>query len=847
MMNHLRIPFRTRRRRHLLVVLAFALVVLSPGTASGSVTIESYGRAAATIDGPLAAVYDYTAGTAATWSTSADFDAGSHDGTTAATVPDALTLAPIGPAGVTIPDPATPWWNTAWSTRECFSVDHTGGSMSVTEYPVALSWSPNSLVAGDLVQADFGDVRAVAADGVTELPVWFEDAATTWVQIDEITAGTSTSFCLYYGYDAGTAPMPANRGPAAVFSYSVPKPVYYTVSAAYSGTETVAVASYVDGNTIEVDGAAGTATATLNDGERTTFGANTPATEYRVTGPIAARGVGDGLDTLVPISWAGTRFVVPSNREDGITSQVLSFYAPFAGGTITISAGTDPVPVATVAISASGTASWTETADEIAAGEAVIVESTVPVLAHHVTTNREDATALHPVRNVTWFGVSSTARIGADGEAAPGTATDVTITRSSSGTSTAQLFRGEELVLAGTPGGGGPDDGIAVAAGGSAAGRAIGALSQDDGDGRETVTFLPRRELSDRYLLVTDAEYAAVVCPGGSASLSVTDGAGATTSFSCTGGSVGHGLLTGGIDVSAARAIEVTSPGSIVYLMYEDGATNDETNVLGMKQGRQYVWPAPQISGPANPEGLLPAAATWESAAFDTGTGSEVFGAIDFAATVIEGVTEIEVRVATSNANPPTSFVGPGGTAVSSWSLADLPSVLDLAHDGHRYLRIKVDLTTTDRFGSTPRLDAITVDHHLPPVARDAGGRGVIAVAGSTASTTTYLLRVRTDSPTLAGSTAGVTRVSGTNLTNLTPGELRLVNTATGLDSLQWSTTGASGAPAPFSASAGHSVVLVHTTAGPGSSTIDFTWNLNVGGSASILVQSDLTVEIATP
>jgi hypothetical protein len=108
-------------------------------------------------------------------------------------------------------------------------------------------------------------------------------------------------------------------------------------------------------------------------------------------------------------------------------------------------------------------------------------------------------------------------------------------------------------------------------------------------------------------------------------------------------------------------------------------------------------------------------------------------------------------------------------------------------------------------------------------------------------------LRVRTDSPDLAGSTAGLTRASGTNLANFASGELRLSNAATGLDSLQWSTTGAAGTPVPFSASAGHSLVLVHTTAGPGTSTIDFTWSLNVGGSASILMQSDLTVEIATP
>ena len=44
-----------------------------------------------------------------------------------------------------------------------------------------------------------------------------------------------------------------------------------------------------------------------------------------------------------------------------------------------------------------------------------------------------------------------------------------------------------------------------------------------------------------------------------------------------------------------------------------------------------------------------------------------------------------------------------------------------------------------------------------------------------------------------------------------------------------------------------HSVVLDHTSLGPGATAIDFTWSLNVGGGSSIFVQSDLSVEIVTP
>ncbi len=845
-MNTHRLSIRTRHRRRMLVMLAFALVALSPGTASGSITTVGYERAQATLQGPAAGIYDYTQGLAASWSATAEFDAGTHNGTTAQDVADALTLARIGPAGVSAPDPATPWWNADWNTRECFAVDHAAGTTSVTEYPVQIPWSPGSLASAGLLQGDYGDVRVIASDGVTELPIWFENTTTSWVQVDDIPAGGATSFCVYYGYSAGVAAVPANHGQAPVFTYSSPKPVYYTVSGAYTGAQTVAVASYVDANTIEMDGTSGTLTATIDDGDRTTFAGNTSTSEYRVTGPIAARGIGNGLDTLIPVSWAGTRFVVPSNREDGVTSQLLSFYAPFGGSTVTLYAGTEPVAIGSVAVPGGGGATWVETADEISTGETLIIEATTPVLAHHATTNGEDATALHPVRSMTWYGVSSTGRVGADGEDATGTATDVLVTRSSSGGSTTPLFRGEELVLAGTPGGGGADDGIAVSAGGSAAGRAVGALSQDDGDGRDSITFLPRTALGARYLIVTNSEYIAAACPAASTSFTVTDGAGATSSFSCAGGSVGHGLLTSNLDVTATRAIEIASAGADFFLAYEDRSTNDETNVLGMKQGRQYVWPSPSTVAAGAAEGLFPVTGTWTSATFDTGTGTDVFGEIDFSGAVNSGVTDLEVRIATSDTDPPSAFVGPDGTATSAWSLADLPSVLDFSHDGDRYLRVRVDLSTSDRLNETPRLDAVVVDNQLPLADRAPGSRASLTVIGSVSAQATYLLRVSTDNATLSGSSAELIGISGTNLANLAPGTLRFVN-ASGLDVVQWSTDGTPGTPVAFSPVQGHSLVLDHTSVGPGVVDVDFTWSLNVGGGASIFVQSDLTVEITTP
>ena len=208
--------------------------------------------------------------------------------------------------------------------------------------------------------------------------------------------------------------------------------------------------------------------------------------------------------------------------------------------------------------------------------------------------------------------------------------------------------------------------------------------------------------------------------------------------------------------------------------------------------------------------------------------------------------TSVEIRVATSDGDPPTAFVGPDGTPATFWTPGNAASVLDYGHDGHRYLRVRVDMATTDRFAASPEVSAIEIDHQLLLVDRAAGGRGTGTVAGSTSAATTYVFRVRTEAPALGGSVAAFQDLSVTNGANLDNGALRVENLGNGLDVTQWSTGGGAGSPVAFDAGRPHSVVLDHTSLGPGTTAIDFTWNLNVGGGSSIFVQSDLTVEIVT-
>ena len=213
--------------------LAFALA-FTQGVAIANVDEDNQLRGDMRLNPPAVGFYDYQVGSAASWTSQSDFDsAGSHSGTSAQDVADTLTLARIGPPSVTAPDPGKPWWDEDWETRTCFDVAHPSGS-DVFEYQLKFNFNLQNLVSDGVLQADYGDLRAVSENGAL-LPVWAETASTIWVQMDEIIAGSPTWFCFYYNHAPGPQTAPPNHTEAAVFTYSQFRDVYYAVSDRWSG------------------------------------------------------------------------------------------------------------------------------------------------------------------------------------------------------------------------------------------------------------------------------------------------------------------------------------------------------------------------------------------------------------------------------------------------------------------------------------------------------------------------------------------------------------------------------------------------------------------------------------
>ena len=279
------------------------------------------------------------------------------------------------------------------------------------------------------------------------------------------------------------------------------------------------------------------------------------------------------------------------------------------------------------------------------------------------------------------------------------------------------------------------------------------------------------------------------------------------------------------------------------YLHYENESSNDETNVLGMKQARQYTWPEPVLTDRI--EGLFPEEGLWVSPELSVPAGSRVFGNIDFSA-VTPTDTNVEIQVASDTAPNPTTFAGPDGTSSTFFTPAELPAVLDFNHDGDQFVRLRVRLTAVDRT-KTPRMSEVSVRYNLPLVERDLGVATSLAaeVAVDPEQTALYLLRVRTQSADLVGSTVGLeVRSSGPGFGVL---RLRLENVAAGIASIQHGGVPINGGRQPFDSGSPVSVIVDLSLLAPSSQdTLDGFIRVHIQG-GDIIAETDFTVEVSSP
>lgn len=857
-----------RNTRLGIIAVLLGVIIGTPSTARATVTTRDLERSDAIASPGLIDIFSYQDNSTWTISDNPGLATGLLDDQTAldlqtasGTAYDALTLKPIGSEGTSAPSQVT-WWNLDWEQRQCITIDHSAqDAQTVEEYQIRVDIEVEALINQGYAQADYADLRAVTAGATATLPIWVDPVDdSVWVQVDKISAGETDVVCVYYDNAVGVQSAQANYGESSVFTYSTLKPIYYTVQAHYDETgggpgSPLAVAAYTDDTQFQLDDGP---VLTLDDGELLTVNGATSSSIISTTGPLSAAVDASEFDTIMPISWAATTFVIPSERT---ANQRLSFYSPFGDATVQVFDGTIVTPIDTISIPAQ-TAVWVEPPGDVINNNSIVVESDLPILVFHDQTNGRDSVPIIPFLDTEWYGVGSTSpHIGATKDG-----THIDEYRSASATPNDwQVNRGEHKVLAnGGRQGGSSNAAVRLVLDDSATpdplvsppDATFSAISQADGDGWESTSFFPANEMSNRYLIPASTEYISIACPTSGTRIYVQAPGTSASQIVCKG----QETISWTIDRTRRNAVSSTvvngetRPGAAVqvwsrsgepfFVYYENVKTDDEANVIGMKQARQYTWPEPSLS--QTKEGLFPKTGTWLSPDLNVAAGQRIFGQLELVATE-SPTTAVRVQLASANTANPSSFIGPAGTAATAFVPGNDQTITDYSHDGSAVARVKVTLSTTDRV-TTPTFSGFTLTYDLQKLDRALGTQtSAIAApvsAGETELSAAPVVRVRTTNTDADNTTL---TLSATGVDGLDSYALRLQNLGAGIDSTLATSSGPLGSGQAFGTDISYSIVLDAslTTAGtPG----NLSWLLNLEFSNSAaLAQSDLTTQIPTP
>jgi F5/8 type C domain len=189
-------------KRRAAIAFVLAAMLLGIPAAWAAIQVHTTSRAVTNQTGTLR-FWDMTQGTLTPWDTSAEWNGGTFASTSSTAPANTLTLTP---AGVTGPG-VRPWWNLNWSTRRCFSVAGTG--VALTNQKLILSFNTATDVTAGWLLASGADLRAIADDNTTLLPLYIASAipaASTAVWVQANVPATGTTVCLYSNFTGSPAP-----------------------------------------------------------------------------------------------------------------------------------------------------------------------------------------------------------------------------------------------------------------------------------------------------------------------------------------------------------------------------------------------------------------------------------------------------------------------------------------------------------------------------------------------------------------------------------------------------------------------------------------------------------------
>ncbi|RLJ08084.1 MAG: hypothetical protein DRP13_02855, partial [Candidatus Aenigmatarchaeota archaeon] len=475
-------------------------------------------------------------------------------------------------------------FSTGWSYRIPINITENSGK-NLTEYQVMLSLDTETLVSQGKLQNHCNDTRFTfwnSSLGIEqEIPYFLDfncnqNDTTFWVKIPWIPANGNATIYFYYGNPNASS----ESNEPDVFSYSNLEEIYYVIDDTAAG-KNLNITALEDNTLVKISNIS----MKLNSNGTDTYEYLSQGMKIHVTKPILGRPIGDVVDTISPISWAGKNFTVACTR----ATDSWNFYSPFANTTVRIYSGSGLTPLTTVNVEKG---SYVNSAQDIS-GDNARIEADDPILVFH-SAGSDDAFALYPA-STDLYGVSSNnAYLTAFYDN-----TQVTVYWSDGSTSTLTRDRGSYTNL-----GNGATQGTGLA-GHVVADKPVMVIQQADSDGVESTVWLPLKELDTKFVLPTDAQYVAIACPYSDTQIQIYYPNGSLqTQGSCGSNQYpypnkfwyGNSTVGSGSAITMRAGTRIIASKS-VYLYYEHKDSvvtdGDETNTLSYKQARKRAYYEP--------------------------------------------------------------------------------------------------------------------------------------------------------------------------------------------------------------------------------------------------------------
>ncbi|GEM_PF-6146859 len=420
------------------------------------------------------------------------------------------------------------------------------------------------------VQSNGEDIR-IFDESYNEQDYWIESwdssgASKIWVKVQ---SSSTDKLIMTYGNDS----ISSASSMQDVFSYDVSKDVYYELSQA-AGASDYAITSYIDNNDVNILTNTGYITQSVSTGVGTIIN-NVINGLVSVDGPISARysTYDDSADSIAPLSFASTILTYPKSRganddwdlyNPNSNTANLTLYNYDSSGSL-LNSNSYSIPAnSSLHI-------------DYDTSEMGLIESDIPIIGlYYYDDNRDPALMMKPAE--TLLGTAATS--GAVGIVEDGTSGLIYFSNGA-----AQVFSGDKGDIIEFNGGDVQELALGVKV---IANKGVTAITQGDGDGKDSTSFWPEEELGNDYILPSDSQYVIVVCSE-EVNLVLTDPGGNDNSAVCSpGGGNTPGLVSFGSStvVSYLSGTRITGDGNF-YIYYEH-ETLEETNVLSWKQARSY-------------------------------------------------------------------------------------------------------------------------------------------------------------------------------------------------------------------------------------------------------------------